>query len=133
MKQLITAKLKLHPEAVQFQALRRAQLAYRAALNAVSRSAFAHVKMSNQHAVQRACYEQMRTAYGLTAQMACHGPRQVGATYQTLWTTVTANAAARHAGQTKQRYKGLDQPPQYVSPTPTLTYTYHRDFSLKVE
>jgi len=103
MKQLITAKLKLHPEAVQFQALRRAQLAYRDALNAVSRSAFAHGKMSNQQALQRACYEQMRTEYGLPAQMACTVPRQVGATYKTLWTKVKANAAARNAGHTSQR------------------------------
>ena len=131
MKQLITAKLKLHPAAVQFQALRRAQLAYRDALNAVSRYAFAHGKMSNQQALQRACYEQMRTEYGLPAQMACNVPRQVGATYKTLWTKVKANAAARNAGHTKKRYKGLDQPPKYVSPT--LTYNYHRDFSLKVE
>jgi IS605 OrfB family transposase len=73
----------------------------------------------------------MRTEYGLPAQMACNVPRQVGATYKTLWTKVKANAAARHAGHTKKRYKGLDQPPKYVSPT--LTYNYHRDFSLKVE
>src|SRR5260221_14159248 len=126
MKQLITAKMKLHPEACQFQALRRAQLAYRDALNAVSRYAFAHVKMSNQQALQRACYEQMRTEYGLPGQMACNVPRQVGATYKTLWTKVKSNAAARTAGHTKKRYKGLDQPPKYVSPT--LTYNYHRDF-----
>ena len=104
---------------------------YRDAVNAVSRSAFAHGKMSNQHALQRACYEQLRTEYSLPAQMAGNVPRQVGATYKTLWTKVKANAAARHAGHTKKRYKGLDQPPQYVSPT--LTYNYHRDFSLKVE
>ena len=40
-------------------------------------------------------------------------------------------AIPRNAGHTKKRYKGLDQPPKYVSPT--LTYNYHRDFSLKVE
>src|SRR5258708_2801867 len=131
MKQLITAKLKLHPEAAQFQALRRAQLAYRDALKAVSGYAFAHGKMSNQQALKHACYEQMRTEYGLPAQMACNVPRQVGATYKTLWPKVKANAAARNAGHTKKRYQGLDQPPKYVSPT--LTYNSHRDFSLKVE
>src|SRR5260221_13380600 len=98
MKQLITAKLKLHPEAVQFQALRRAQRAYRDALNAVSRYAFAHGKMSNQQALQHACYEQMRTEYGLPAQMACNVPRQVGATDKTLGSHVQATAAARDAG-----------------------------------
>ena len=40
MQQIITAKLKLSPTPEQFQALRAAQLAYRDALNAVSRYAF---------------------------------------------------------------------------------------------
>jgi putative transposase len=131
MQQVITAKLKLHTDVSQFQALRRAQLAYRDALNAVSRYAFAHGKLSNQEALQRACYEQIRTQYGLPAQMACNVPRQVGATYRALWTRVKANARARATGRTKKRYRGLDQPPKYASPT--LTYNYHRDFSLKVE
>jgi putative transposase len=131
MKQVITAKLKLHTDAKQFQALRRTQLAYRDALNMVSRYAYAYGKLSNQQALQRACYEEIRAIYGLPAQMACNAPRQVGATYKALWTRVTANTAARQAGRTKKRYKGLDQPPRYVSPT--LTYNYHRDFSLKPE
>lgn len=131
MQQVITAKLKLHTDPAQFQALRRAQLAYRDALNAVSRYAFAHGKLSNPQALQHACYEQIRTENGLPAQMACNVPRQVGATYKTLWTKMKANTAARQAGVTKKRYKGLDQPPTYVSPT--LIYNYHRDFSLKAE
>jgi IS605 OrfB family transposase len=131
MKQAITAKLKLHTDTAQFQALRHTQLAYREALNMVSRYAFAHGKMSNQQALQRACYVQIRTEYGLPAQMACNVPRQVGATYKALWTKVKANTLLRNAGHTRKRYKGLDQPPKYVAPT--LTYNYHRDFSLKAE
>src|SRR5262249_43973372 len=131
MRQYITAKLKLLVTPDQFQALRRTQLSYRDALNHVSRYAVAHGKLSNQQALQRACYDEIRAAYGLPAQMACNVPRQVGATYKTLWTKVKANAAARNAGRTKKRYQGLDQPPKYVSPT--LTYNYHRDFSLKAE
>jgi IS605 OrfB family transposase len=46
-----------------------------------------------------------------------------------LWTKVKQNKAARKAGLTKKRYKGLDNPPKYLSPT--LTYNYHRDYSLK--
>jgi putative transposase len=131
MRQLITAKLKLQTTSDQFQALRRTQLSYRDALNHVSRYAYAHGKLSNQEALQRACYERIRAVYGLPAQMACNVPRQVGTTYKTLWTKVKANTAARQAGRTKKRYKGLDQPPKYVSPT--LTYNYHRDYSLKAE
>ena len=131
MKQMLTAKLKLHTSPEQFQALRQTQLAYRDALNAVSRYAYEHGKMSNQQALQRACYDEIRTVYHLPAQMACNVPRQVGATYKALWTKVKQNAAARSAGKTKKRYKGLDQAPHYVSPT--LTYNLHRDYSFKTE
>ena len=131
MKQMITAKLKLHPAASQFQALRTTQLAYRDALNYVSRYSFAHGKKSNQQWLQQETYADVRAVYHLPAQMACNVPRQVGATYKTLWTKVKQNHVARKAGHTKKRYKGLDQPPKYVSPT--LTYNYHRDYSLKPE
>jgi len=129
MKQLITAKLKLHTAASQFQALRTTQLAYRDALNSVSRYSFAHGKKSNQEWLQRETYTDVRAVYHLPAQMACNVPRQVGATYKALWTKVKQNAQARKQGITKKRYKGLDHPPKYVSPT--LTYNYHRDYSLK--
>src|SRR5438876_1047268 len=121
MKTIITAKLKLHPDSAQFQALRHTQLAYRAALNFVSQYSFAHGKMSNQRALQRDCYEEIRLKYGLPAQMACNVPRQVGATYKTLWTKVRQNAAARKAGHTKKRYKGLDNPPSTSLPPLPIT------------
>jgi hypothetical protein len=50
MKQMMTAKLKLHTVASQFLALRKTQLAYRDALNYVSRYSFARGKKSNQEA-----------------------------------------------------------------------------------
>ncbi len=131
MRQMITAKLKLHTDAVEFVALRRTQLAYRDALNYVSRYAFAHGKKSNLEWLQRETYTEVRAAYHLPAQMACNVPRQVGATYKTLRSKVKQNNAARKAGITRKRYQGLDQPPRYVSPT--LTYNYHRDYSLKPE
>src|SRR5213592_4225201 len=129
MKQLIIAKLKLQTTSGQFQALRATQMAYRDALNAVSRYAFEHGKMSNQRTLQREMYAEIRAKYHLPAQMACNVPRQVGATYKTLWTKVKQNAAHRQAGRTKKRYKGLDQAPKYVSPT--LTYNHQRDYSFK--
>jgi predicted transposase len=125
----VTAKLKLQTTPEQFRALRQTQLAYREALNYVSRSAFAHGKISNTVRLQQATYQDIRSRVGLPAQMACSVPRQVGATYQTLWTKVNANAAARQAGVTKKRYKGLDQPPRYISPT--LTYQRGHDSSFK--
>jgi IS605 OrfB family transposase len=129
MRQVITAKLKLQTDGAQFQALRATQLAYRDALNSVSSYSFARGKKSNQEWLQRETYADIRAVYHLPAQMACNVPRQVGATYKTLWTKMRQNAQARHAGITKKRYKGLDKAPKYVSPT--LTYNFHRDYSLK--
>ncbi len=131
MKTVITAKLKLHTDPAQFQALRHTQLAYRDALNYVSRYAFEHGKMSNRVALQDGTYDEVRARFHLPSQMACSVPRQVGATYKTLWTKVKQNAAHRKAGQTKKRYKGLDKPPKYVSPT--LTYQHRKDYSFKRE
>jgi putative transposase len=128
MKQIITAKLKLHTTHTQFQALRATQLAYRDALNFASRYAYEHGKMSSRRALQRDCYDKICSQYQLPAQMACNVPRQVGATYKALWTKVKQNTAQRLAGKTKKRYKGLDTAPKYVSPT--ISYNYHRDYNL---
>jgi len=70
MKHIITAKVKLQTTPQQFQALRTTQLAYRDALNAVSRSAFEHGKMSNQQAQQRAKYDEIRVRNKKPAQQA---------------------------------------------------------------
>src|SRR6266851_4312510 len=131
MKVTLTAKLKLHTTPEQFQALRATQLAYRDALNYVSRYAYAHGKMSNKVGLQEGTYAEIRARYKIAAQMACSIPRQVGATYKTLWTKVKQNAAHRKAGHTKKRYKGLDKPPKYVSPT--LTYQLGHDYNFKTE
>jgi predicted transposase len=98
-----TAKVNLHTTPEQFRAVRQTQLAYRDALNFVSRSAFAHGKLSNQVGLQDSTYQAIRSRFGLPAQMACSVPRQVGATYKALWTKGKANAAARAAGHTKKR------------------------------
>src|SRR6266567_7465158 len=131
MKIPLTAKLKLHTTPEQFQALRLAQLAYRDSLNYASRYAFEHGKMSNKVAIQDGTYYEIRARYHLPAQMACSVSRQVGATYKTLWSKVKQNAQARAAGQTKKRYKGLDQAPKYISPT--LTYQEGKDYTFKKE
>jgi putative transposase len=129
VKQIVTAKLKLQTNSEQFRALRQTQLAYRDALNHVSHYAFEHGKLSNQIRLRDETYYQIRTRYGLPAQMATNVPRQVGATYKTLWTKVKQNQGSREKGQSKKRYKGLDKAPRYVSPT--LIYNYQRDYSLK--
>jgi putative transposase len=131
MKTIMTAKLKLQTTPDQFNALRQTQLAYRNALNYVSQYAFTTGKKSSGRVLQQDCYDEIRTRYKLPAQMACNVPRQVGATYKALWSKVKQNAALRKAGKTKKRYKGLDHPPKYVSPT--LTYNYQRDYSFKTD
>ncbi len=131
MKLSITAKLKLKTTPDQFAALRATQLAYRDALNVVSAYAFAHGKTSNSKRLQRETYADIRSQFGLPAQMACSVPRQVGTTYKALWTKAKKNAEARRLGYTQRRFKGLDQAPHYVSPT--LIYVYGHDYSLKSE
>ena len=131
MKTVIMAKLKLHTTPQQFAQLRKTQLAYRDALNYVSQYAYAHGKSSNRVFLQDGTYDSVRARFHLPSQMACSVPRQVGATYKTLWTKVKQNAAHRKAGHTKKRYKGLDKAPKYVSPT--LTYQYKKDYSFKRE
>jgi putative transposase len=130
MKATLTAKLKLHTDPEQFQALRKTQLAYRDGLNYVSRYAFEHGKMSNKVRLQDGTYTEIRARYHVPAQMACSIPRQVGASYKMLWTKVKQNNAARKKGLTKKRYKGLDKPPKYVSPT--LTYQLGHDYGFKI-
>jgi putative transposase len=131
MKVTITAKLKLQTDTQQFAALRQTQLAYRDGLNYVSRYAFEHGKMSNKVGLQDGTYTELRVRYKIPAQMACSIPRQVGATYKALWTKVKQNATHRKQGRTKKRYKGLDQPAKFISPT--LTYQLGHDYSFKTE
>ena len=129
--QVITAKLKLNPKAEQKAALREVSLAYRDALNYASQVAFDAGKCSNGAKLQKAVYNELRARFGLGAQMACNVPRQVSATYKSLWTKVKQNDAAIKAGHTKKRYKGLDKAPKYISRTVTLNY--QRDYSFKSE
>jgi putative transposase len=124
----LTAKLQLMTTPDQFADLRATQLAYRDALKRVSNYAFAHGKTSSRRKLQRALYDDVRWDCALPAQMACSVFRQVGATYQGLWTRAQKNAEARRLGHTKKRFRGLDKAPHYVSPT--LTYVYGRDYSL---
>ena len=53
-------------------------------------------------------------------QMACNVPRQVAATYKTLWERAKSNVAYRTKGWTKRRYKELDKPPRLTALAVTL-------------
>jgi len=129
MQQIITAKLKLLTTPEQGQLLRQTQLAYRDALNYVSRYAFAHGKISNHDRLQKGTYDDIRLLYKLPSQMACNAPRQVAGSYKGLWTKLNQNLEHRKAGYTKKRYRGLDKPPRYLSPT--VTYNYGYDYTFK--
>ncbi len=127
VKQAITAKLKLELSDSQKQLVRQTTLAYRDALNYASHVAFENNKMSSGVALQKKVYHQLRSVFGLPAQMSCNVPRQVGATYKSLWTKVKQNSEAIKSGRTKKRYKGLDSAPKFVSRTCALNYK--RDYS----
>jgi putative transposase len=131
MQQIITAKLKLTPTKEQFEALRETQLAYREALNAVSRYAFEQGKISNVTRLHKGVYAELRTLYHLPSQLACSVERQVAATYKGLRTKLKKNVEHRRARITKKRFKGLDKPPRYGSPT--VQYTYERDYTFQCD
>jgi putative transposase len=130
VKQTLTAKLQLTTTPEQFAALRTTQLTYRDGLNSISRYAYAHGKSSSTIGLHKGCYLELRAQYHLPSQMACTAIREVAATYKGHWTKAKKNATARQAGQTKKRYKGLDKPPKFISPT--LTYQNGKDYSFKV-
>jgi putative transposase len=129
MQQIITAKLKLTTTKEQFEALRQTQLAYRDALNAVSRYAFSQGKTSNVTRLHKGMYAELRVRSHLPSQLACSVERQVASTYKGLWTKLKKNVEHRRAKITKKRFKGLDKPPKYSSPT--VQYTYERDYTFQ--
>ena len=129
MLQVITAKLKLEANPEQKELLREVSLAYRDALNYTSQVNFLDGKSPNGTKIQKLVYRDLRSRFNLPSQMACNVPRQVGATYKGLLTKLKQNQEAIRKGKTKQRFKGLDEPPKYVSRTCNLNYL--RDFTFK--
>jgi len=134
-----TAKLKLSPDVDQLVALREVSLAYQSALNHASQAAFSLGKTSSALKIHKVVYQDLRSHYGLPSQLACSVSRQVGANFQSLWTTVKqaqgrreaalARRAAGQGGRIPRRHKGLDQAPRYASRT--TMYTLGRDYSFK--
>jgi putative transposase len=131
VKQIITAKLKLIATAEQNRALRQTQLAYRNALNYVSRYAFDHGKTSSEKRLHVGTYYEIRAQFKLPSEMANNVIRQVGATYKGLWTKTRKNVEHRRNKITKKRFKGLDKPSKYVSPT--VMYNFGYDYGFKSE
>jgi len=129
MQQILTAKLKLLTAPEQHQELRQTQLAYRDALNYVSRYVFEHQKTSNVDRLQKGTYSDIRRLFRLPSQMACNVPRQVAATYKSLRTKLKKNIEHRKMKRTKKHFRGLDKPPRYVSPT--ISYNYGYDYGFK--
>jgi putative transposase len=129
MQQIITAKLKLKTKLGEHRLLRQTQLAYRDALNYVSEWSFTNNKVSSETKLHQGTYRSVRQSFGLPSQLACSVIRQVSANYKGLWTKVLKNINHRKAGYTKKRFKGLDKPPKYASPT--VTYVYGYDYGFK--
>jgi IS605 OrfB family transposase len=74
-------------------------------------------------------YAELRIRYRLPSQLACSVERQVAATYKGLWTKLKKNKEHRRTKITRKRFKGLDHPPRYSSPT--VRYTYKHDYSFQ--
>ena len=129
MQTTLTTKLKLVTTPEQFCQLRLTQLAYRDALNQASQHAFAHGKTSNSQRLHRDLY--LRLAPGMVCRRrwravcsARSAPptRDFGPSGTRTW------KRAKPAGP-GSAFRGLDQPPHYVSPT--LTYVLGRDYTFK--
>ena len=129
MLQVITAKLKFITTPEQHHALRQTQLAYRDALNYVSQYAFGQGKTSNEKQLHEGTYYNIRARFKLPSEMTNNTIRQVAATYKGLWTKAKKNAEQLRKKLTKKRYKGLDKPPKYMSPS--ITYNYGYDYGFK--
>jgi transposase len=97
----------------------------------VSRYAFSQGKTSSVTKLHKGKYAELRTRYHLPSQLACSVERQVAATYKGLWTKLKKNVEHRRAKITKKRFKGLDKPPTYSSPT--VQYTYERDYTFQCD
>lgn len=97
----------------------------------MSQYAFAQGKTSNVTRLHKGMYAELRARYHLPSQLACSVERQVAATYKGLWTKLKKNVEHRRAKITKKRFKGLDQPPHYSSPT--VQYTYERDYTFQCD
>jgi len=85
MQQFIISKLRLETTAEQFVLLRQTQLAFRDALNDVSRYACEHGKISSAQRLHKGTYRAIRSKFNLPSQMACSVMRQVSTTYKGLW------------------------------------------------
>lgn len=126
--QSLTCKLKLLTSQEQEKALLCTAIAYRDGLNYASKIAFANGKLSKSMQLQKLVYRDLRSRFGLPAQMACNAPRQVTASYKTLWERARSNAGHRAQGWTRRRYKGLDKAPRFTALTVTLNN--RRDWSI---
>ena len=131
MQQIITVKLKLLATPEQHHALRQTQLGYRDGLNYVSKYAFEHGKTSSEKRLHEGTYYEIRARFKLPSEMTNNVIRQVAVTYKGLWTKARKNAEHRRNKITKKRFKGLDKPPKYVSPT--VTYNFGYDYGFKSE
>src|SRR5215469_15174968 len=131
MQQIITAKLKLITEPEQLAALRQTQLAYRDALNAVSRYAFSQGKTSTVTRLHKGMYAELRVHYHLPSQLASSVERQVAATYKGLWTKLKKNVEHRRAGSPRNAFRAWTSPlstvPQQCGTPDARDYPFQRD------
>src|SRR5260221_6152179 len=131
MQQIITVKLKLLAAPEQHHALGQTQRGYRDGLNYVSKYAFERGKTSSEKRLHEGTYYEIRARFKLPSEMTNNVIRQVAVTYKGLWTKARKNAEHRRNKITKKRFKGLDKPPKYVSPT--VTYNFGYDYGFKSE
>jgi IS605 OrfB family transposase len=128
-KVMLTIKLKLHVTSEQQALFLKTMDSYRDALNYTSRYVFNELsKRCNKRKLNDLLYSELRSRFGLGAQMAQSVIRKVSSTYQGEWTKIRQNAEHRKNGHTKKYYRGLNNPPALKSRTTEMVYG--RDYSL---
>lgn len=103
MQQSITIKIKIKPQSIfDFKALALSMEQYREACNEVSKFMFNHGFEMSQAKLNRALYHQLRTDYGLKAQMAQSVIRTVVARYRTVKTQLAQHPYRYNSGKQDQ-------------------------------
>ncbi len=124
----LTIKLKLHVTPEQQALFLKTMDSYRSAMGYTSRYVFNELdKRSGKRKLNKLLYYDLRSRFGLGAQMAQSVIRKVSSTYQGEWTKIRQNAEHRKMGYTKRYYRGLDNPPAFKSRTTEMVLG--RDYS----
>lgn len=131
---IITAKIKLLPTAIQAKQLHKTLLAGKDALNFASEIAYANNCITSPRRLQKLVYHDLRTQFGIKSQMACNICSLVAGAYASMATNYP-----RLKADEKRRAKKHNREPKELVPGKatfgrlTMQFSYNRDMSFDKE